>query len=404
MILEELLKVYPEYRHPYFTHRRFKHAEILPLIEECGFPVQQVASSYEGRKIHKITAGTGSRPILLWSQMHGNEATATMAIFDILNYLRKDDSGFAQQLLEVFTLHFVPMINPDGAQRFTRRTAQQIDMNRDALALACPESVLLKKLVKEIKPEFSFNLHDQNVRYAAGLTPNQAAISFLATAYNEAREWNETRTKAMQVISHLNEGLQKVIPNRVGRFSDEFEPRAFGDNIQKWGSSLILVESGGNGEDTEKMKLRELNFAILLSALASISSNSYQHYQLQDYERIPTNEKCLFDLLIRNCKLDGILMDIGVNVDEVNNDDATDYTLTSTIEDMGDLSTFCGIKEFEANGAEIETLSGFSEKLTKYKLQESDFGRLEFEKKANFALVKNQKPLAFVINGQLIEA
>ena len=38
----------------------------------------------------------------------------------------------------------VPMLNPDGAERYARRNAQAIDINRDALQLATPEGRLLK--------------------------------------------------------------------------------------------------------------------------------------------------------------------------------------------------------------------------------------------------------------------
>lgn len=402
MTVSDLLLAYENIKEPFFTKRRFKHADLIKLLDKYTFQIDEIGKSFEGRTIHKIKLGTGKIQVLLWSQMHGNEATATMAIFDILNFFAATSNGFVDDILGELTLHFVPMLNPDGAERFTRRTAQQIDMNRDALALVCPESKLLKRLQEELKPAFSFNLHDQNVRYSAGATKNQAAIAFLATAYNEAADWNENRTKAMQVICEMNATLQGIVPNKVGRFSDEFEPRAFGDNIQKWGSSLILIESGGYGSDHEKMYLRKLNFLIILKALESIGTESYKSKTLADYNAIPTNQKYLFDLLIRNVKIGDDIVDIGINKDELNINNASDFEFRSSVEDIGDLSTFWGIEEFDARGFVISPLSDFSHLLTPYKIKKEDLGRLEFEKKANFALTKNSELHYLVLNGEFM--
>jgi hypothetical protein len=404
MTYQELFETFEDIKSPLFIHRRFKHKDIEPILKELPFEKEVVGKSFEKRNIYKVKIGSGKTNVLLWSQMHGNEATATMAMFDIFRFFAQTSNAFTNLIKEHLTLHFVPMLNPDGAERFIRRTSQQIDMNRDAVALVCPESKLLKQLQDELKPAFSFNLHDQSVRYAAGETGNQAAMAFLATAYDKATNWNENRTKAMQVICEMNTILQNLIPNKVGRFSDEFEPRAFGDNIQKWGSSLILVESGGYGDDIEKMYLRKLNYIVILKALESIATATYTQRNLEDYNSIPLNTKCLFDVLIRNAELEGEKMDIGINLDEVNNADATAFEFKSTIEDMGDLSTFWGIKELDANGLKVETLDRFSEKLTSYKLTKEAFGRLEFEKKANFSLTKNGELQHLIVNGEIFPA
>ena len=60
-----------------------------------------------------ISVGQGDIDVLLWSQMHGDESTATAAIFDIFNYLKTD-----QTLLKNLKVHFIPMLNPDGAEVF----------------------------------------------------------------------------------------------------------------------------------------------------------------------------------------------------------------------------------------------------------------------------------------------
>lgn len=398
-------KIHTQYRENTLNHRRFKHEDIQPLIEQSGFETELIGHSWEGRAIQKIVVGTGKRKALLWSQMHGDEATATMALFDILNFFKGENDGLDEYralVLDQLQIHIVPMLNPDGAQRFQRRTAQEIDMNRDALALQCPESKILKGLIQSLKPEFSFNLHDQSIYYAAGNSPNQTAIAFLATAYNAAREWNEVRTKSMQLIVSMNQELQGFIPGKIGRFSDEFEPRAFGDNIQKWGSSLILIESGGYADDPEKQYLRKLNFQTILKSFETIATDNFKQYQLEQYEAIPENEKIFFDLKIKNLLIESqsksYKIDLGIYREEENNDTATSFKYVSTIEEMGDLSVFYGIETIDAEGAKLRTLNEFPS------LLEQDMEAptiIKTGERATFVLDYGHKQ-TLVINGKVV--
>ena len=406
---ESLYNSFEKYKEKSLKIRRFKQKDILPLIQKLPFENMVVGHSYEGREIIKVALGQGKRKILLWSQMHGNEATATMAIFDIFNFFKEKGVDFQSEKEEILSnlqLHFIPMLNPDGAERFIRYTAQDIDMNRDALRLQCPESRILKDNVGKLKPEFSFNLHDQGTRYSAGISPKQATVSFLATAYNEAREWNEVRIRSRQVISHLNAVLQNFIPGGIGRFSDEFEPRAFGDNIQKWGSSLILIESGGLVGDLEKQEIRKLNFVAILSALLAISRENYGHFSLQDYENIPQNEKALFDLKIENAQIEGSggkdMVDLGINIDEKNNPRATNYTHTSVIEDIGDLSVFFGLKTIDAQGAILKPISQFPALVEKYKIKGSTPSQIELGGKASF-VIDYKSAQKVILNGKILD-
>lgn len=407
MIYTKLFEAYQNYKELSLTKRRFKHRDILSLIQNLPFDNTIAGQSFEHRDIYKIKLGQGKRKILLWSQMHGNEATATMAIFDLLNFLKPQDDefqDFKKSILSNLQLHFVPMLNPDGAERFIRRTAQGIDMNRDAVALQCPESKVLKGLVFDLKPEFSFNLHDQHIRYSAGISSEQATISFLATAYNQETEWNEVRTKSRQVISAMNETLKEFIPNNIGRFSDEFEPRAFGDNIQKWGSSLILIESGGYKDDAEKQFIRKLNFVSILSAFEAILTNSYQKFTLNDYQNIPQNQKYLFDLKIENAQVKSgetvFDIDLGINLEEKNINSASEFTHKSVIEDMGDLSVFWGIKTLDAKRGFLKPISDFPDIAQKYGFQHDNL-ILEGEE-AHF-IIDHGDHQTVILNGKVVE-
>jgi len=391
-------------------HRRFKHKDLVPLIQKLPFEKQVVGQSFEGRDLYQIKLGNGPVKVLLWSQMHGDEPTATMALADIFLFFQGKNDGFEalrESILANTTLYFVPMLNPDGAERYQRRTATEIDMNRDALRFQTPEGALLKKLQDELKPEFSFNLHDKNTRYSAGRSNKQATVSFLATAYDFERSWNPTRTKAMQVICGMIDALQPFIPGHLGRWSDEHEPRAFGDNVSKWGSSLILIESGGYKDDTEKQFIRKLNFVAILTGLQAIAEKSYTHYTLSTYEALPNNERYLYDLLIRNAAFDYkgkiVIKDIGIDILEKNTKNATSFSIRSVIEEMGDLSTFWGIKEIDAAGLRVRPLADFPELIKTYKLSKQDIQNkdLNLNEKANFVLAKGNDVKYVILNGQI---
>jgi hypothetical protein len=356
---------HPTFREALLYHRRFKHTEVLALVNQRRnnplYEVTKVGESFEGREINMMKVGNGPHKALLWTQMHGDEPTATMAIFDILNFLEAKGDSFDEvrkQLLANTTLYIVPMLNPDGAERYQRRTAQGIDMNRDALHPQTPEGRILTELQQTLRPDYGFNLHDQSPRYSAGHSSKIATISFLATAYDYERSINPVRERAMKMIVRMNRLLQEFIPGQVARFSDEHEPRAFGDNIQKWGTTLILLESGGYPNDPEKQYIRQLNFVAILSGLAAMADGSVVDENREEYYQIPENSHYLFDFLIKNITISqngkSYQTDLGINRNEVNCANATKFFYHSVIEEFGDLSTHFGSEEFDADGYTME--------------------------------------------------
>lgn len=353
-----LYDTYEKYKEPTLGIRRIKHGDLQPLIEklktDSRFTVKKVGSSIEGRSISLISIGKGKTNVFLWSQMHGDEPTATQAIFDIFNFLVHED--FQQEktdILSSLTLHFLPMLNPDGAESFMRRNRLGVDINRDALHLQSPESQILKKVRDSLQADFGFNLHDQSTYYNAERTEKPATISFLAPAYNYEKEINEVRGNAMKVIVFMNTIIQKYAPGQVGRYNDDFEPRAFGDNIQKWGTSAILIESGGYPKDPEKQEIRKLNYVSILSAIYTIAKENYKDIPLSDYEKIPENDRKLFDLKIKGLTYmllgKPYTLDLGIHRLELGKTAKTFY-YTSTIADQGDLSTFYGYETLDAVG------------------------------------------------------
>ncbi len=358
-LTKALYQTYDNYKEPSLQKRRIKHHELQPLITQYRinprFTVKTVGKSIEGRDLHLISIGKGATHVFLWSQMHGDEPTATQAIFDILNFLESDDFPKEKQdILNSLTLHFLPMLNPDGAEVFQRRNRLGIDINRDALRLQSPEGQTLKRIRDSLDADFGFNLHDQSTYYNAERTEKPATISYLAPAYNYEKEINTVRGNAMRVIVFMNNIIQRYAPGQVGRYNDDFEPRAFGDNIQKWGTSTILIESGGFENDVEKQEIRKLNYVSILSAIYTIAKESYKEIPLEDYGKIPENDRKLFDLKVQNVTYELLgkpyIIDLGINRLEVDEPDYTDFWYSSRILDQGDLSTYYGYETLDASG------------------------------------------------------
>ncbi len=350
---ENFFNSYDEFKETSIETRRFKHGEIQPLIDSLksikGFEVTLLGRSIQGRDISMISVGKGETDVLLWSQMHGDESTATAAIFDIFNYLKTD-----QSILKNLKVHFIPMLNPDGAEVFSRRNAIGIDINRDALKLQSPESQILKNTRDSLKAEFGFNLHDQSKYYNANKTDKPATFSFLAPAFNHEKDINESRGIAMRIIVKMNEIIQRYAKGQVGRYDDAFEPRAFGDNMQRWGTTTILIESGGFLNDPEKQFIRKINYTSILSALQIISTENYTNASLDQYLSIPKNDRKLYDLKIKNLSFSylGIdfTVDLGIQYDEIENTNHSDFYYIGKINDIGDLSTHFGYETLDAAG------------------------------------------------------
>lgn len=274
--------------------------DIEPLLEKL--PTEIIGTSVQGKPIYKYTIGSGKIRIFMWTQMHGNESTTTKALFDFLNVLNSDDE-LGVKLLSHFTFCLLPMVNPDGAELYTRENANKVDLNRDSVNLSQPESQLLRKTFDEFKPDFCYNLHDQRTIFGAGSTGNVATVSFLAPSFNENRDINDVRVKAMNVIVAMNNELQKYIPNQVGRFDDGFNLNCIGDMFTFLNVPTILFEAGHYQDDYYREFTRKMIFIALVSGLTDIYENDIVDNEIDVYLQIPQNNVVFYDFIYKNVKI-----------------------------------------------------------------------------------------------------
>ncbi len=282
---------------------------IEPLLNKLNTnnQLEIIGKSVLDKPIYKYQIGTGKIKILLWSQMHGNESTTTKALFDFVNVLH-EGSELANELLEAFTFCCIPMLNPDGAELYTRANANKVDLNRDSQDLSQPESKVLRATFEDFKPDFCFNLHDQRTIFGVADSGKPATVSFLAPAYNEAREINGSRLKAINLIAGINEVLQQYIPGQIGRFDDSFNINCIGDTFQYLGVPTVLFEAGHFPKDYHREETRKIIFMALISSFEIINENDIVVSKLDNYLSIPQNKVVFYDFIYKNIKInyDGI--------------------------------------------------------------------------------------------------
>jgi len=292
-------------RAPGLEDRRFSAEHwwsvATPLLDRRrGFDVEEIGRSVEDRPLRHVRWGKGRTQVLLWSQMHGDESTATMVLADLFRFLGEHpDDPRVKQLRANTTLHFLPLLNPDGAARFQRRNVQGIDINRDARMLATPEARTLKALHDRVKPAYGFNLHDQRVGYRAGDSDRGTAIALLSPPYNHAADVNDVRTRAIEVAGVIRTALEPYLAGHIARWDETFDPRAFGDLTTQWGTSTVLIEAGGIDGDVQKQHLRKLYFLGLVAALDSIATGRHAGVPHALYRDLPENGDVWPDLLVR---------------------------------------------------------------------------------------------------------
>ncbi len=308
--------------------RRVTHTELWaavdPFVRAPGLSVGDVGRSIQGRPIRAVTFGTGPTTVLLWSQMHGDESTATMSLADLIAWFASsapEHAALRNALASNLKIVMIPMLNPDGAELFQRENAVGVDVNRDARNLSTPEARALKSLRDSIRPAFGFNLHDQNARTLTGNNGNQVAIALLAPAADEDRSYGPARSTARLVASVIASVLKNELPGRLAKYNDAHEPRAFGDLMQQWGTSTVLIESGAMPDDPEKQKLRAVNVIAILSALNAMSEGSWQSADPDAYESIPNNSRSAVDILVRGGSLvlpgaEPVRVDVALNYEE----------------------------------------------------------------------------------------
>lgn len=362
-ILDSILYSYNSYKAKEISGRWIRYNQLKQYLgnfkNSNQIEIRKIGESFEGRDIDLIKIGKGKIKVFFWSQMHGDESTSTRAIMDLLNFLNAEDENehIRDEILSNVTLFIIPMLNPDGAEKFNRRNSQLIDINRDAVTQKSPEAKILYQTKLEIEPNFGFNLHDQSSGYSTGRNYKSSTISLLAPSINYKGTITPEIETAIKLIISLKNDLDEFIPGHIARYDDEFEPRAFGDNFSKEKMCTILIEAGGWHKDPQREYVRKIYFTTLIKALLVIADQSYSNEDPAAYKELPENKENLFELILRNVTINNsqnpYTIDIAIKHDDLIDLDHQQLLTKGIVADIGDLSTFYGYEEPDMNGYQL---------------------------------------------------
>ena len=349
----DFISTYSQIKQPSLFGRYITNKHIKPILDTLSnqFGIETIGHSVQEKPIYSVRFGIGKTKILMWSQMHGNESTTTKALFDLFSFLEMD-SEEAIFIKNNYTLLCIPILNPDGAEVYTRENSNLIDLNRDAVNLSQPESIVLKDIYNQFNPDFCYNLHDQRSIYAAGNTNNPATVSFLAPTYNEARELNVVRKTAISVIVAMNKELQRHIPNQIGRFDDTFNINCIGETFQSLNTPTILFEAGHFQNDYQREETRKFIWIALITGIKNSNENEIVLTDIDNYLSIPQNEVLFNDIIYRKFKINAnnknLIISFAANYQEILKDNIIIFEAVYT--DVDELIYNFGHQEY--NGEE----------------------------------------------------
>jgi hypothetical protein len=127
--------------------------------------VATLATTREGRTVSVVRvsgrvpgiAGKPKLKVLLFAQQHGDEPSGKEALTLLL---AKAASPGLDAIAREVDLLIVPQMNPDGAERRQRRSADTLDLNRSHVLLNAPEVKGLHDLFLAEMPEVTLDIHE----------------------------------------------------------------------------------------------------------------------------------------------------------------------------------------------------------------------------------------------------
>jgi hypothetical protein len=125
-----------------------------------GRDMHLLVLTHDGRSDSLSVAANRKPNVWVIAQQHGDEPAGAEAALELLRRLVATD---LKQVLEKINVMVVPRANPDGAAAKTRRTAADVDMNRDHLSHGLNETQKLHAALNDYPPSVVIDAHEFTV-------------------------------------------------------------------------------------------------------------------------------------------------------------------------------------------------------------------------------------------------
>jgi hypothetical protein len=230
--------------------------ELLAGLDSPVAQVETIGTSTEGRAIPAVRLrrpdGEPSWTMLFFGQQHGNEVAGKDALVTMIRQIVAEPG----RLPEDVELWIVPLVNPDGAVAGARRTAGGVDLNRDHLTLAAPETLALHRLVQRVRPHLAVDCHeftrdsgdyrDEGWGEWPIVMMGAANHPFLPAAVRRAgRDWVERAVAPMRERGHrYGRYLVGGVPPGAEQRPSTLDADDARNGLALYGALSFIIESG----------------------------------------------------------------------------------------------------------------------------------------------------------------
>lgn len=242
----------------------------------------------QGRELYVATVGTGDTPLWVQGRIHGNEPYGLDSSMTVLKSLATSGAAQWRAIREQFTVHVIPVYNPDGSEANIRHTIlwdreadaprldangeqQLVDLNRDWApdAFAARESLAWYEYWTMVKPAYALDIHHQGLKtdretgeaitFSLGisLAPGGPTLPTIrggeydvVTRQLQGHVWLEVKDRGFISVDKYDVGYGTVIDIRGGVVSAMMLGLNY-DGLNPTGHSnpAIFFETSGNTRD-----------------------------------------------------------------------------------------------------------------------------------------------------------